>query len=184
MCRERVLKNVDTATIIAELLNSINAVHVVDTTYGVGRFYRYYRPKILVGIDPNIYQQYVVKPDILIPKPVWSARDIIKSLHTVYEFDVLVVDPPFRKRPRGRDNRLYYYNIVGSPELILKYSLKIASELGIPNIIVHWRDKDIVLEKYHRISCIEYKYELGYLDTRSYFILMSSQTSTNICTKE
>ena len=47
-----IVRNIDTAKIVAELLNLINARRVLDCTYGVGRFYKFYRPEFLVAVEP------------------------------------------------------------------------------------------------------------------------------------
>jgi len=161
---------VDTAMIVADMLQSISAKWVLDCTYGVGRFYKFYRPKILVGIDPHIYpdDQYIVKPDILIPRPVWSAKKILEALNM--KFDVAVVDPPFRERPRGYDKRLYYYNLFGSPELIIEKSFELAKNLGIPHLLLHFHTTKNH-EEWTPIKTVEYEYKQGYLQTHSYFIL-------------
>ena len=162
------ISNKQISTVMMWILSDIEAKHILDCTYGRGYFYAKYKPVILVGIDPNMYDNYIVKPHILIPRPVWSAASILKLLNI--EFDTCVIDPPFRKLPRGYDPRQYYFNIMGSPETILKESIKLCSRLQIPNLVIHYKEV-IDPSPYKTKEIIEYKYEAGYLKTKSYFII-------------
>jgi len=172
----KIIRQVDSAKIVEKLLKTVAAKHVIDTTFGVGRFYKYYKPKLLVGIDPNIYEEYVVKPDIFIPKPVWAAIYILEKINI--DFDTLVTDPPFYKtRPRGKDKRTYFYNIIGTPDLILRKSIELAIKLDIEYILIHYGSEiedilDKLLDSYEIIDKILYEYKAGFLNVKSFFYLI------------
>ena len=162
------ISNKQVSTVMMWILKDINARYVLDCTYGRGGFYAKYKPRFLVGIDPIVYEHYIVKPHILIPWPVWYAKTILEKLGI--EFDTCVIDPPFRKQPRGQDNKSYLFNMLGSPDIILRESIKLCSQLRIPNLVIHYKEIPYTYP-YHSKEIIEYKYEAGYLKAKSYFII-------------
>ena len=121
------------AYIIAQFLKKYRFQKVLDVTYGRGRFYKIYRPRLLVGADP-VKREWIVKPDLFFQKSVWSLR-YEKELQN-YMFDLIVVDPPwgdttYRRRPEYRE-------ALGTPDLIIEYALKLARERDIRFVLVHY----------------------------------------------
>lgn len=108
---------------------------VLDVTYGEGRFYCYRKPKLLVGADPYV-QEWTVKPDMFIPRPVWSLFSILKDVNI--GFDVLVCDPPQWNEGVCYHKRKVYSLVVGDAKLIINESIKLAKQLGIEHMLLHW----------------------------------------------
>ena len=122
-----------TSYIVAQLLKKHKFERVLDVTFGRGRFYKIYRPRLLIGADP-MRREWVVKPDLFFQKPVWSLR-YEKELQN-YTFDLIVADPPwgdstYRRRPEYRE-------ALGTPEIILEYAIRLARERGIRFVLVHY----------------------------------------------
>ena len=160
------------SSVVADLLRSVDGSRVLDVTYGEGRFYRVYRPELLIGADPQIWK-WVVKPDVFIPQPVWKllALDWLKH----FKPRVLVCDPPWgirhRKRPLWFGDRI----LIGSSEVIISYAFMLARQLNIPYLLLHynrlWKEKD-----WTRVQTISFRYVTRYLNNPSlqkttYFIL-------------
>jgi len=125
------------AYIIKKLLSHIKAEKVLDVTYGVGRFYKLYRPYLLIAADVRAWN-WIVTPDIFILKPVWGVKEVLDKLRLLgfnITFDCLVVDPPYGKEYHSRD---WYSYLVGSPELIINSAFKLAEELDIPYVLLHY----------------------------------------------
>ena len=109
------------AYIVAQFLKKYRFQKVLDVTYGKGRFYRIYRPRVLVGAD-IVRREWEIVPDLFIQKPVWGLR-YERELQN-YAFDLLVVDPPWGK-PQRREE---YSELWGTPQLIIDYAIKLARE--------------------------------------------------------
>ena len=143
--------------IVYLLLREIDAEKVLDVTYGRGRFYYYKRPKLLVGADPKVWD-WVVAPDIFIPRPVWALKPVLEAMKI--EFDAIVVDPPLWDPNTHYNKRPEYSFILGTPELIIEKALELARELNIPYMLLHY-NKTLGLPI---IKDIEFRYVTRYLN--------------------
>ena len=143
-----------TSWIIAQFLQKYNFQRVLDVTFGVGRFYKIKRPQFLVGADIK-KRNWEVIPDVFFLKAVWSLR-YEKSLDN-YKFDVIVIDPPWGKIQRRNE----YSEILGTPEIILKYAIILAKEKGIKYALVHYSK---VLDDIEVIENIAFKPWTRYLN--------------------
>jgi hypothetical protein len=130
---------------------------VLDVTYGRGRFYCYKRPRLLVGADPKAWD-WIVEPDIFIPKPVWALRRVLGALGL--SFDVMVVDPPAWGDKRYNRRGEYSY-AVGSAKTILAEAVKLAAGQGVPYILVHYQE---TLEGLEVVEDVEFRYVARYLN--------------------
>jgi len=160
------------AAIVADFLKSIRAKRVLDVTYGEGRFYKVYRPELLVGADPNVWE-WVVRPDIFIPYPVWSVSKVLERIG-LREFDVIVCDPPWGERHRRRPQ---YNNLIAfaTAETIIKYAFELAKYLKTPYLLLHY-DKLYKCEGWTRVRTVEFRYVARYLNNpglsrTTYFIM-------------
>ena len=141
---------------------------VLDVTYGRGRFYAYRRPRFLVGADPRVWE-WIVAPDIFIPKPVWAVKSVLKHMNV--RFDVVVCDPPFRQGTTYSDRDEYGY-VLGTPRLIIEKTIELARELGIGYMLLHYSELiDLPI-----VENIEFRYVSRYLNnpglrTTTYFTL-------------
>jgi len=164
------------AYIIAKLLRTLKAERILDVTYGEGRFYKIYRPKLLLAADPNIWD-WIVKPDAFIPCPVWNVGKILKKLG-LESFDCIVVDPPWGERHHKRP---LYNNLTSFvfPETIINHAFMIAEDLHIPYLLLHY-DKIVERKGWTRVRTIEFRYVSRYLNNpgltkTTYFILYSNE---------
>ncbi len=130
---------------------------VLDVTYGRGRFYYYRRPRFLVGADPKVWE-WVVAPDIFIPKPVWALKHVLCNLNL--EFDVIVCDPPAWNPSTSYNRRAEYSFIIGSSRLIIEKTVELARELGINYMLLHF-NKTIELPI---VENIKFRYVARYLN--------------------
>ena len=149
-----------TSWIIAQFLQKYNFQNVLDVTYGVGRFYKIRRPSFLVGADP-VKRDWVIKPDIFFQKPVWSLR-FEKALEN-YSFDVLVVDPPWGLPQRRKE----YSDLLGTPQIIIDYALKLARERCIKYVLVHYNK---ILSGIEIVENIGFKPWTRYLNIRDHLV--------------
>jgi len=131
--------------------------NVLDVTYGQGRFYYWRRPKLLVGVDPKVWD-WVVEPDIFIPRTVWGAKRVLKALGV--QFDVIVCDPPAWNPNTHYNRRDLYSYIIGSADMIVEKAVELARELGIKYMLLHF-NKLIDLPT---IEDVEFTYIARYLN--------------------
>jgi len=111
---------------------------VFDTTYGEGRFWGAWKPKILIGADVRVLN-WVVEPDLFIKKPVWSSWQVLARLGLESRIDLVVVDPPWGIITGSRHGtRPHYYKPFGSPDVILEEGIKAAEKLGCNHVLVHY----------------------------------------------
>jgi len=144
--------------VVCHFLERYSLRRVLDVTYGEGRFYAYKRPEFLVGADPRVWN-WVVKPDIFINRPVWSLRRILERINV--EFDVVVCDPPrWERGTRYRKRDLFSY-VVGGAAAIIDHSFKLASELGVGKLLLHYKD---VLRGRKVVEDVEFLYVARYLN--------------------
>ncbi|RLI85089.1 MAG: hypothetical protein DRP01_06965 [Archaeoglobales archaeon] len=161
-----------TSYIVVSLLEKHGLFNsVLDVTYGQGRFYYYRRPRFLVGVDPRVWD-WVVKPDIFIPKPVWAVKEVIKKLNIV--FDVIVCDPPAWNPGTHYNKRDLYSFVVGSSKIIIQKTIELAKELDINYMLLHYKD---VINGPKVVEDIEFIYVSRYLNNpdmrRTHFTLYS-----------
>lgn len=148
---------------------------VFDTTYGEGRFYLAWRPRLLIGADPFIHD-WRVEPDIFIKKPVWSSWRVLVSLGLESRINLVVVDPPWTQyRHRHRQP---YNHILGTPETIIRETLKATRKLRAEYLLVHYKEP-VKLEA-QLITGIRYKYLSRYLknngDKTTWFAIYRVET--------
>ena len=146
--------------IIYSILTKYNLHNVLDVTYGRGRFYYYRKPRLLVAADPKVWD-WVVEPDIFIPKPVWALEPVLKMLNT--RFDVIVCDPPAWEKGVHYNRRDEYSFVLGSAELIIEETIKLARRLEIRYMLLHY-NKTIDLPI---IENVEFRYIARYLNNQS-----------------
>lgn len=131
---------------------------VFDVTYGEGRFYLAWRPRILIGADPYIHD-WKVEPDIFIKKPVWSSWKTLVNLGLESRINLVVVDPPWtRYRHRHRQP---FNHILGTPETIIMEAVKASEQIGAEHLLIHYKEP-VNLEA-QPILEIRYKYLSRYL---------------------
>ena len=130
---------------------------VLDVTYGEGRFYGAWRPRLLLGSDIRIHR-WIVKPDWFTICTSWSVWNRVQKLGI--KPDLVVVDPPwFSFTHRGRN---YYNYSFGSPEQILIGGLESAAKLGSNHVLVHY-NKIVVPRNWSLLRQVEFIYVSRYL---------------------
>jgi hypothetical protein len=81
---------------------------VVDTTYGVGRFYRIAKSRIkqLIAVD-IVKHRWEVEPDVFYQMPCqqFVAKVLEGEIALPSTIDLVVVDPPWSHEKRGRPPR-------------------------------------------------------------------------------
>jgi len=124
--------------VISATDSSPKELRILDVTYGEGRFYAAWpvRPALLIGADTEV-RRWIVDPDAFIRSSVQTLLPKLRRLG-LESFDVLVVDPPWGSKHRSRPQ----YNVVTDAyaKAILLAALRIADELRIPMLLVHYRD--------------------------------------------
>ena len=130
---------------------------VLDVTYGVGRFYGAWYPRLLIGSDVKIWKWEIV-PDVFILQPSWNVWWTVAKLGV--KPDLVVVDPPWTNyNHRGRT---YYEYSFGSPDQILKGGLESAAKLGSNHVLVHY-NKIVVPRNWSLLRQVEFIYVSRYL---------------------
>ncbi len=160
------------ACLIADILHSVDGTRVLDVTYGEGRFYRVYRPEWLVAADPYIWN-WVVKPDIFIPLPVWKLLNF--RFLEIFRTRVLVCDPPWGVRHRKRPQYRVEDILIGSSETIITYAFKVAEKFNIPYLLLHY-NRLWNQEGWTRVQTLLFRYVSRYLNNpdlkkTTYFML-------------
>ena len=120
--------------ILAEAGIDPRGLTVLDTTYGEGRFYIAWRPRLLIGVDIQVPRTgWIVKPDIFIPHNIFTIDRLLDALPVP---DIVVVDPPFGYWQRHRPH-YHLFNYLARD--IIDKAAGIAREYGVP-LLVHYRD--------------------------------------------
>ncbi|MHC1627726.1 MAG: hypothetical protein ACXQTI_02705 [Candidatus Nezhaarchaeales archaeon] len=170
------------SAVVAELLKLCGGTRVLDVTYGEGRFYKLFKPRLLVGCDVAVYD-WLVAPDLFILKPVWAVYEVLRKSNLT-EFDVLVVDPPWganhHKRPQFN-----LANAWGTPRIIVDEAFKLAEKLGTSHLLLHFSE---VVEKqgWTRVRAIEFTFASRCLSNpgfsrSTYFMLFRRKVEVRGC---
>ncbi len=130
---------------------------VVDTTYGEGRFYLAWRPRLLLGCDVRILD-WKVEPDLFARVPSWGCWRRVGKLGI--KPDLVVVDPPFSDRGHKteRHGRPWYnsWAAVGGKRNVLQGGFITAEKLQARYVLVHYNERvkhegwRIIAEKWWR----------------------------------
>jgi hypothetical protein len=160
--------------VVCNLLRSTNARRVFDVTYGAGRFYRLCRReiKLLVASDP-VRWRWVVAPDTFYQATVWQLYNMVKGGSVkIPEVDIVICDPPRWNVNVSYNRRDVYNYVVGTPGLIIDYSVKPTRLLGVKHMLLHYnRIPDIG----RPVHVVEFHWVARYLNTEgkncSYYIL-------------
>lgn len=134
---------------------------ILDTTFGEGRFYGAWRPKLLIGSDIRVLN-WLVEPDVFIRKPSWSVWRIVSKLGV--KPDLIVVDPPFSPYERGYEKRKHYMQSLafGDGKAILEGGLESARKLGCSTVLVHYNEL-YVPDGWQLVKHIEFLFFTRYL---------------------
>ena len=167
--------------LIYDLLKSIGLqpeqLIILDVTFGEGRFYGAWRPKLLLGSDIKVYN-WVVVPDWFTKCPSWSAWIRVQKLGI--KPDLVVVDPPFSSYEGGYEKRKHYMQSLafGNGKTILEGGLETAKQLGCKNALIHY-NKLYVPNDWQLVKYVEFLFFTRYLkqDTKynpntSYFYIL------------
>ena len=119
--------------LLAEILEIENA-SVLDLTYGIGEFYRYWRPSYLVAFDIRKWD-WVATPDEFYEAPFWEAPNILGEK----KFDVVVFDPPYDV-VKAISTRTWLYYGKENLGTILQNFPKIAKKYATKYIIAKFMD--------------------------------------------
>ncbi len=119
--------------VLAEILE-IEDCTVLDLTYGVGEFYRFWRPRYLVAFDVKKWD-WVIAPDEFYEKPFWHAEHVLGDRR----FDVVVFDPPYDVR-NAISTRPWIYHGAENLGVMLQYFPKIAKKYATKYIIAKFMD--------------------------------------------
>ena len=160
--------------VICSLLQRYNCNSVFDVTFGEGRFYKTCRDNIdiLIGSDPKRWD-WVVKPDFFYPFNVFYLYMLLtkkKFNLPLRKLDVVVVDPPKWIINATYNKREMYNYLIGTPELIIETSEKIANLLNTRYVLVHYRNVVKLArarEQYIPIHLVEFKWFARYLYTEN-----------------
>jgi hypothetical protein len=160
--------------IVCKLLRSVNARRVIDVTYGMGRFYRLCRREIelLIASDP-IRWKWIVEPDAFYQFTVWQLYNMVRGGKVrIPEVDVIVCDPPKWNTSVSYNRRSPYNFVVGTPSLIIDYSVKLARVLNVKHLLLHYNR---ILKIGRPIHVVEFRWFARYLNAegknRSYYVL-------------
>jgi hypothetical protein len=163
-----------TAKVIEDLVKPLDP-SVLDVTYGKGRFYYFYRPRVLIASDPY-KREWIVEPDIFYQLPVWALYHKLKKGEVrLPDISLIVIDPPW-----GRNNhRREYSEPLGTPDLIIQYAHRIAQTLRAEYILVHY-NKTPQLNGYKPQRTVKYRFlartlHIEETNNTSYFTLYTRE---------
>jgi hypothetical protein len=148
-------------------------------TYGEGRFYKLCRNSVRIIASDPVKRDWVVEPDSFIQANVFQLYRLVSTKQfTATDLDAVVVDPPkWSRNARYRVHDMLNY-LIGTPELIIEYALKIAQLVHAPYMLVHYK-KILQLNGYKPIHIVEYRWFHRYLrvsdDNHSLYILYSTR---------
>ena len=125
--------------LLHDMLRSSGTKHdiVLDVTFGEGRFYGAWRPKVLLGTDIRVLD-WVVDPDWFARCPSWSAWARVKKLGV--KPDLIVVDPPFTRNSMALRRHFQLNRALGDEKMILDGAVTTAVKLGTRVLLVHFND--------------------------------------------
>ena len=129
--------------ILAEILEIEDAT-VLDLTYGIGEFYRYWHPRYLVAFDVVDWRKrnyrFVYMPDEFYETSFINAPQLLGDRR----FDVVVFDPPYNIKPAaGLDTprgRPWLYHGRENLRLIVKHFPGVAKRYATRLVIVKFMD--------------------------------------------
>jgi len=163
--------------VVCSLLKKYNITRILDVTYGEGRFYKLCRSDLrITGSDP-VRRDWVVKPDSFIQADIFHLYRLASAEQfTATDLDAIVVDPPkWTRNARYKVHDMLNY-IIGTPELIIEYALKIAQLIHAPYMLVHYK-RVLQLNGYKPVHVVEYRWYHRYLrvsdNNHSLFVLYS-----------
>jgi hypothetical protein len=146
------------AYVVSILLRMAGASRVLDVTYGLGRFYYVYRPRLLVGADP-VKRRWIVAPDKFYQTHVWGLAGMLEE----HGFDVVVCDPPKWRRGVHYNKRGEYNLAIGDAYSIVMGGLRLARErAGAKYFLLHY---DKVLPGLEVVEDVEFIWWARYLYT-------------------
>ena len=156
--------------VICSILDRYNCKSVLDVTFGEGRFYKTCKDNILflIGSDPKKWN-WVVKPDLFYPFNVFYLYMLLSKEKfdlPIRGVDVVVVDPPRWTTYATYNRRKMFNYLVGTPELIIEVSGKIAKLLNTRYLLIHYKSM-IQIEGYTPTHVVEYKWFARYLNTKN-----------------
>jgi len=143
--------------LIKECIGDPEKLVVLDTTYGVGKFYCAWHPKVLIGSDVKIWRWEIV-PDLFMLQTSWNAWWALRKLGI--KPDLVIVDPPFSNY-NHRGKTWYSYSF-GTPEQILRGGLESARKLGVEYALVHY-DKIEAPSGWKLVKAVKFIYVSRYL---------------------
>ena len=155
--------------VVCYLLKKYGLSRVLDVTFGEGRFYKLCRSfiELLVAADP-VRRNWVVSPDEFYQYNVFYLLSKLRSgdVRIVNALDVVVIDPPKWSEGASYRKREMYDFLIGSPKLIIEYGAKVASLLGVRNLLVHYRNL-VEISGYIPKHVVEFKWFARYLNTKN-----------------
>jgi len=132
--------------------------NVLDVTYGRGRFYAYAKPKLLVGADPKVWE-WIVAPDVFIPRPVWALKPVLEKMGI--RFDVVVCDPPQWQEGVHYHARDEYRYVVGSVKMIIESTFRLAKDIGVKYVLLHFNR---LIDGYRVVEDVQFRYVARYMN--------------------
>jgi hypothetical protein len=159
--------------VVADILKRFNIKRVLDVTYGRGRFYKAYRPELLIGSDPMKWG-WLVYPDKFYQLTVFQLNMKLrnKEIEIPKIIDCVVVDPPKWSANEKYNKRDEYNFIIGTPKLIIEYAKLVAQQVATKYLLVHYRE---VLNLGKIVHVVKYTWLARYTYTEnknvSYFVL-------------
>jgi len=111
---------------------------ILDVTFGQGRFWGAFHKHIelLIASDPFIWD-WIITPDKFINTTVWGLWEYLDELLR-YNFDIVVVDPPFGKHRYNSRTRPQFNKIIGTPFIIIREAIRLAEQLFCKHVLIHW----------------------------------------------
>ena len=165
-----------TAYIISKIMSKYNVVNVLDVTYGRGRFYRLYRPKLLIGVDP-IRWEWIVRPDEFYKMTVFHFFRSLRNGEVIIDkdLDCVVIDPPKWNYIATYRKRNEFNFIIGTPKDIIEYGRKVSELINSKYILLHFNQQLPIGEPIH---IVKFRWLARYAHTEdknlSYYILYST----------
>jgi len=129
----------------AGLLRPLEALRVVDLTYGQGIWWDALPQAAVAGYDVK-QLSWVRRPRCFWQAPAWTWRYYIAEIEKCLggHPNVIAVDPPWQTTRRGREpGGRYHYRVsraFGSPQMILDAAAAAATYWHVP-VLVHYKEQ-------------------------------------------
>jgi len=133
--------------LIVEIFGIENS-SVLDLTFGIGEFYRFWKPAYLVAFDVVNWKkkgfEWIIEPNEFYETSFIHAEKILGNR----KFDIVIFDPPYDIKPCGsiKNRKPWLYHGKENLKIMINYFPKIAKKYADKYVIIKFMDgKEITI---------------------------------------